>query len=104
MTPVSWWTVLIIAAGSYGFKAAGWFGLGRVLAGPRTKQIAGLLPPALLFGLVVTQTFVTNPNMLVVDERAVGVAVGAVVALKNGPFWLVVLVAGATTAVLRTVA
>ncbi len=98
---VSWWTVLIIAAGSYGFKAAGWFGLGRILSGPRMQNIAGLLPPALLAALVVTQTFAVNTNQLVIDERLAGVAVGAFAAWRNAPFWLVVTLAGATTALLR---
>ncbi len=101
MSSVSWWTVLAIAAGSFGFKAAGWFGLGRILAGAKTRIISGLLPPALLMGLVITQTFVANQNDLVIDERAVGVLAGGLAAFKNAPFWLVVTIAGATTATLR---
>lgn len=98
---VSWWTIGIIAAGAYGFKAAGWFGLGRVLAGPKMRAIAGLLPPALLMALVVTQTFVVDENSLTLDERVVGVAAGALVAWRNAPFWLVVIIAGAVTGGLR---
>ncbi len=65
------------------------------------QDIAGLLPPALLVALVITQTFAADANQLVLDERAAGVAVGALAAWRNAPFWVVVILAGATTALLR---
>jgi branched-subunit amino acid transport protein len=100
---VSWPAILVLAAGAYACKAAG-----VMLLGPRaTSRLAlravALLPASLLAALVVVQTFGAD-RRLVVDARAAGVAVAAVLAWRRAPF-VAVVVAGATvTAVLRAVA
>jgi hypothetical protein len=97
---VSWWAVLTLAAGAFAFKAAGMFGIGRYVTTPRAVALAALLPSALLAALVVLQTF-TIGTELTVDARAAGVAAGAVAVWRHAPFWLVVSIAAAVTALLR---
>lgn len=99
---MSWAAVLTIAAGSFAFKAAGMFGLGRLMAGRSMRALGALLPPALLAALVGVQTF-TNGTDLVIDARAAGVAVGAIAVWRRAPFWLVVVLAAAVTAAIRAV-
>ncbi len=97
---MSWTTLLLLAAGAYGFKAAGVFGLGRLFDSERSRRFTALLPPALLAALVAVQT-VGGPGELVVDARLPGVTAGAVAAIRGAPFWLVVLIAAVVTAGLR---
>ena len=98
---MSWSVIFLIAAGSFFFKAAGTFGLGRLIAGERTVAIARLLPSSLLAALIVIQTFTTSAGQLTADARLGGVAVGAVAVWRGAPFWLVVVIAAAVTAGLR---
>ncbi len=100
---MSWGVVLTIAAGAYFFKAAGTFGLGRYMERPIMLAFAALLPPALLAALVAVQTFSTGTS-LVIDARAAGVAAGGIAVWRNAPFWLVVTIAAAVTAIIRQVA
>ena len=99
---MSWAAVLAIAAGSYAFKAAGMFGLGRFMTGRAMLAIGALLPPALLAALVAVQTFATGTD-LTVDARAAGVLVGGLAVWRGAPFWLVVVLAALVTATLRAV-
>ena len=99
---MSWATLLTIAVGAYAFKAAGTFGLGRFANRPMPLALGGLLPPALLSALIVVQAFSTDTN-LVLDARAAGVVIGGLAAWRGAPFWLVVLLAAATTGALRAV-
>lgn len=98
---MSWSVVLLIAAGSFGFKAAGTFGLGRLITSEQTIAIARLLPPALLAALIVVQTFTTADSQLTVDARLGGVVVGAIAVWRGASFGVVVVIAAATTAGLR---
>jgi len=97
---MSWTAVLLIAGGSYFFKAAGAFGLGRFIKTPTTRAIGALLPPALLAALIAVQTFSTGTT-LVLDARAAGVIVGGIAVWRKAPFWLVVVLAASVTATLR---
>ena len=98
---MSWGPLLAIAAGAYAFKAAGMFGLGRLADGPATRTLGALLPAALLAALIVLQTF-TDGQQLGLDARVAGVAVGGFAAWRGRPFWLVVILAAATTAIIRS--
>lgn len=97
---MSWWALLTLAAGAFAFKAAGMFGIGRYVTTPRAVALASLLPSALLAALVVLQTLTVGTE-LTVDARAAGVAAGAVAVWRHAPFWLVVSIAAAVTALLR---
>ena len=97
---MSWATLLVIAAGAFGFKVAGMLGLGRLAEGPTTRDLGLLLPPALLAALVAVQT-VTTDGALTIDARAAGVTAGALAVWRGAPFWVVVVVAAVVTAGLR---
>jgi branched-subunit amino acid transport protein len=81
------WVLLIwVAATTAVIRAAGPVALGGRELPPRAMSVVGLLAPALLAALVITQTFGSEDSMgLVLDERVVGVAgAGVVLALRGG--------------------
>jgi branched-subunit amino acid transport protein len=96
----AWATVLAVGAATVGLKASGpLLAAGRELP-ERLSGVVGLLAPALLAALVVTQT-VGGDMELVVDERLAGLAVaGGAIALR-APILVVVVLAAATAAGLR---
>jgi uncharacterized membrane protein len=95
-----WTAVLVGAGGCYLLKLAGLSVPQRVLQAERTQRVAALLPVALLAALIATQAF-SRGHRLVVDARAAGV-VAALVALRAGaPFLVIVAAASVTTALLR---
>jgi branched-subunit amino acid transport protein AzlD len=98
---MSWWTIAVLAAGAYAFKAIGLLAFeGHKPSAARLRAL-GLLPPALLGALIVVQT-VADGTTLAVDARLAGVAAGAAVATwRRAPFLLVLVVAAATTALVR---
>lgn len=95
-----WAAVLVASAGCFALKLAGWSVPARWLQGERLQSAAVLLPVALLAGLVVVQAFASGRS-LVLDARAAGLAVAAVLVLLRAPFLLVVLAAAGTAALLR---
>jgi branched-subunit amino acid transport protein len=99
---VSWWLVLTLAGGAYLLKAVGLLAFDARPPSPRVLRLLRLLPPALLAGLVVVQTFAAD-EAIVVDARAAGVAAGALAAWRRAPFLVVIGVAAAVTAGLRAV-
>lgn len=122
---MSWTAILLLAGGAYLFKALGLLVLGPLAsrpteaAGPAGEpatgtapgdlpdgwpiQLGQLLPAALLAALVVNQT-VTDGQALVIDARLAGVVAGTVAVWRGAPFWLVITIAAAVTALLRLVA
>jgi branched-subunit amino acid transport protein len=95
-----WLTVLAVATATIAIKAAGPVALGgRQLPDPILRVVA-LLPAALLAALVAVLTF-QGDGQLVLDARAIGVAVGLVAILLRVPVLGVVLLAAAATAVAR---
>lgn len=97
---MSWAALLTLGLGAYALKLAGVMGLGRFVSGERSVGLARLLPPALLMALVTIGTVSTDGD-LVLDARIAGVTVGGLAALKGAPFWLVVVLAAAVTALIR---
>ena len=95
-----WLAVLSTAALCFVLKLSGWLVPARAVQDPRVQRATVLLPIALLAGLVVVQVFASR-RALVLDERAAGLAAGALALLLRAPFLLVVVVAAATAAVLR---
>lgn len=101
---MSWAAILLLAGGAYGFKLAGVMGLGRFFTGERAAAIGALLPPALLFGLVVVQTFAIDTETgvgLALDARAAGVAAGAIAVWRKISFVGVVVIAAVVTGGIR---
>lgn len=99
---MSWTAIAVLAAGAYAWKALGVVVLGRLGLHLRVIDVVGLLPAALLAGVIVLQTL-TDGTSLVVDARLAGVAVGAVAAWRKAPLPVVLVVAAVTTALLRAV-
>ena len=99
MTDV-WIAVAAIGAATMAIKAAGpVLAGGRPLPGP-LAAVVPLLGPALLAALVATQTL-SDGEDLVIDERAAGMAAAVVPVALRAPVLVTVVVAAATTAVLR---
>jgi len=97
---VTWGLVLALAAIAYGFKFLGLVVIGsRPLPAPLERCLA-LVPAALLSALIVRDVFASEQH-LVLDERALGVAVAVIAAWRRAPFVVVVVLAAATTAVAR---
>lgn len=97
---MSWAALLVLAAGTYAFRAAGPLLLGGRELPPRLDAVLSLLPAALLAALVATQTFASGAA-LTLDARAAGVAAGAVALWRGAGFVVVILVGTATAALLR---
>ncbi|MDP8946657.1 MAG: AzlD domain-containing protein [Actinomycetota bacterium] len=95
-----WVTIVAVALASAAIKAAGPVLVGGRELPPRATAVVALLAPALLAALVVSETFGEDRH-LVLDERAVGVAVAAIALALRAPVLLAVALAAATTALVR---
>ena len=95
-----WITIVAVALASAAIKAAGPVLVGGRELPPRAVAVIALLAPALLAALVVTETFGEDGH-LVLDERAVGVAVAASAIALRAPMLLAIALAAVTTALVR---
>ena len=95
-----WLAVALVGAATVAFKAAGPVLLGGRELPARVRVLVGLLAPALLAALVVTNT-VASGRHLVVDARLAGVAAAAVSLRLRAPILVAVAVAAAVTAAIR---
>lgn len=97
---MSWLVIAVVGAATMLFKASGPVLLGRRELPPRVGSMVEVLAPAMLAALVVTQTVGGNRE-LVLDERLVGVAVGAVAVWLRAPLLVVMVVAAVAAALFR---
>lgn len=98
----AWIVVLAVGAATVVLKAVGPVLVGgRNLPRPLTGAV-GLLAPALLAALVVTQAAGGGDRELVADERLLGLAAGAVALLLRAPLLAVVVTAAAAGRSART--
>lgn len=95
-----WTAVLVAAVGCYLLKLAGLSVPPRVLDRPLVERVADLIPVALLSALVAVQVFARG-HELVVDARALGLAVAVVLLLLRAPFLVVVFGAALVAALVR---
>ena len=95
-----WVAIVGVALASAVIKAAGPVLVGGRELPPRAVSVIALLAPALLAALVVSETF-GEEGHLVLDERAIGVAVAAIALALRAPVLLAVALAAATTALVR---
>ncbi len=95
-----WITIVAVALANAVIKAAGPVLVGGRELPPRAVAVIALLAPALLAALVVTETFGEDGH-LVLDERAVGVAVAAAALALRAPMLLAIALAAVTTALVR---
>jgi branched-subunit amino acid transport protein len=95
-----WVVVVVVGVATIALK-----GLGPVVLGGRelpgaVMAVVRLVAPAVLAALVVVQVL-GGDEEIVVDERLVGLAVGAAALILRAPLLLVVVAAAAATAVTR---
>jgi branched-subunit amino acid transport protein len=98
----TWTVVLVVGLFTVAFKAAGPVLLGGRVLPAHLLEAFELLGPALLAALVVTQA-VGGDEAIVLDERLVGVGVGAVAILLRAPLIVVIVVAALATALVRLI-
>ncbi|MBI4259912.1 MAG: AzlD domain-containing protein [Actinobacteria bacterium] len=94
-----------VVVGLAGVATVALKGLGPALLGgralpPRLLAVVGLLAPALLAALVVTQAFGAGDH-LAVDARVVGLAAAAVALVARAPALVLLAVAAPATAHVR---
>jgi branched-subunit amino acid transport protein len=99
---VIWASVIAASLGCYLLKLAGMSLPESLLDRPDVQRVAALLPVALLAALVVVGTFEAD-GALVVDARLAGVGAAVVALMLRAPFLVVIVVAAATTAIVRAV-
>lgn len=97
---MTWTVVLVAAIGCYLLKYAGLAAPAGVLDHPVVRRAVELVPAAMLAALVVVQTF-ADGQQLVLDSRLAGLAAATIALLLRAPFLLVLLVAGATAALVH---
>jgi branched-subunit amino acid transport protein len=95
-----WLTVLLVGAFTIAFKASGPVLVGGRELPSRLTDAFELLAPSLLAALVVTQA-VGEDGELVADERLVGVGVAIVAIRLKAPLIVVMILAAASTALVR---
>ena len=96
MTAV-WITIGGLVVTTAAIKAAGPVLVGGRPLPPAAAGVIGLLAPALLTALILTDTFVTDKD-LVLDARAAGLACAAVALALRAPMLVTVMVAAAAAA------
>lgn len=98
-----WIAVIALAAGTALIKATG-AALGGRQNLPVMITVLRFLPPALLAGLIVTETFTAGSHQLGIDARAAGLAAAGVAVFFRAPMLVVIIVAVVVTAVSAAVA
>lgn len=97
---MTWFALLLAAAGCYALKLVGLSLPAAVLEHPVVERVADLLPVALLAALIGVQVFADGPA-LTVDARLVGLGVAVVALLLRAPFIVVVASAALAAALVR---
>jgi branched-subunit amino acid transport protein len=98
-----WIAVVAVGAATIALKAVGPVLLGGRELPPRAARVVALVAPALLAALVVTEA-VGGDRKLVFDARLVGLAAAVVAIRLRAPLVAVMVVAAATTALVRVAA
>jgi branched-subunit amino acid transport protein len=101
MSAAIWTTIAGLAVTTALIKASGPVLVGGRELPPAATKVIALLAPALLAGLLVTETFTTDGGDLTLDERVVGVGVAGVALALRAPLIVVVVLAAAATAGMR---
>jgi branched-subunit amino acid transport protein len=97
----TWIAVLATAAGCYALKLAGLTVPQRLLASPRVRRFAELVPVALLAALSVVQSATSGQAIDLDPTRLAGLAAALVALVLRAPFLVVIVVAAGTAAALH---
>lgn len=92
-----WWGVVGTSVAAFALKYLGHSIPQRYLSHPKIQKTNLLIPITLLSALVAVQTF-AQANKLVLDHRAVGLAVAAIALKFRAPFPVVVILAALSSA------
>ena len=104
MSDTGLWTVVLVGGlGCYLLKFAGLSVPASWVQRPWVTRVAEFVPAALLAALVAVQA-ATSGDRLVLDGRLVGLAVAAVALALRAPFIVVLVLAGATGALVHVLA
>ena len=98
-----WLVIAMVSIANLAIKAAGPIVVGGRALPSRLVGVIALLAPALLTALVVADTF-SHGGDFGVDAKAAGVGAAGVAVVLRAPLFLVVVVAAATTALVRLAA
>jgi branched-subunit amino acid transport protein len=96
-----WIAVLVTAGGCYALKLAGVTVPQRVLASPRVRRFAELVPVALLAALSAVQSMASGQSIDFNLARLAGMGAAVVALLLRAPFLVVIVAAAGTAAALR---
>ncbi len=93
--------VLLFLVGVFALRMIGGFALGGLLArSTRATRVLLLMPLSIVAAVVAVQTLTTRTSV-VLDARAIGVGLAAVLSLRRVPMGVVVVIAACTTALVR---
>lgn len=95
-----WASILIASFGTYAEKLLGYLLPHHMLERESIRRMTGLLPVSLLAALVAVQTLAVD-QALAIDARLLGLAVAVVALLLRAPFLVVIILAAASTAIVR---
>jgi branched-subunit amino acid transport protein len=99
---VTWTLIILLTLGAYAFKVTGLVFLGGRSLPPMFERCLALIPAAVVTALVMKDTF-TNGQDLVLDARALGIAVAGIAAWRKAPLIVVIVLGAAVTALVRQI-
>jgi branched-subunit amino acid transport protein len=99
---VTWTLIILLTLGAYAFKVTGLVFLGGRSLPPMFERCLALIPAAVVTALVMKDTF-TNGQDLVLDARALGIAVAVIAAWRKAPLIVVIVLGAAVTALVRQI-
>ena len=97
---MTWTLVILLTLGAYAFKVTGLVFLGGRSLPPMFDRCLALIPAAVVTALVMKDTFTTGQD-LVLDARALGIAVAGIAAWRKAPLIVVIVLGAAVTALVR---
>lgn len=97
---MTWTLIILLTLGAYAFKVTGLVILGGRSLPPIFERCLALIPAAVVTALVMKDTF-THGQELVLDARALGIAVAGIAAWRKAPLIVVIVLGAAVTALVR---
>jgi branched-subunit amino acid transport protein len=97
---MTWTLIILLTLGAYAFKVTGLVFLGGRSLPPMFERSLALIPAAVVTALVMKDTFTTGQD-LVLDARALGIAVAGIAAWRKAPLIVVIVLGAAVTALVR---
>ena len=99
---MTWTLIILLTLGAYAFKITGLVFLGGRSLPPIFERCLALIPAAVVTALVMKDTF-TQGQELVLDARALGIAVAVIAAWRKAPLIVVIVLGAAVTALVRQI-